>query len=285
MAVQLREGRREDAAALAKICYAAFTNIAEKHGFPSDIPSAEVALGFLEPMLGHPEIHCLVAEKDGQPVGSNFADERGSIIGIGPLTVDPAGQNGGVGRQLMEAMLTRADERGAAGVRLVQSAYHSRSLALYASLGFEVREPLVVLQGPPPPDLPGGCTLRAATPDDLPALDDLCRRIHGHARTGEVRDAMHIGSAQLVERDGRITGYTTGVGFGGHSVGETNIDLQALIFGAPDFSGPGFLLPSRNGTLLRWCLANELRIGYCATLMARGLYNEPAGAFLPSILY
>ena len=83
---------------------------------------------------------------------------------------------------------------------------------------------------------------------------------------------------------GRITGYTTDLAFFGHSVGETNNEIKALITAAPGFGGPGFLLPTRNGELLRWCLANGLRIVQPNTLMTLGLYNEPRGAYLPSIL-
>jgi predicted N-acetyltransferase YhbS len=53
-------------------------------------------------------------------VGSNFLDERGPIAGVGPITVHPVSQNQAIGRQLMGAVLDRASERGAAGVRLLQ---------------------------------------------------------------------------------------------------------------------------------------------------------------------
>ncbi len=86
----------------------------------------------------------------------------------------------------------------------------------------------------------------------------------------------------MVEHAGRIKGYATVVGFFGHAVGETNEDLKALIGAAPVFAGPGFLLPSRNGEVFRWCLQNGLRVVQPMTLMSIGLYNEPAGAFLPS---
>jgi hypothetical protein len=89
----------------------------------------------------------------------------------------------------------------------------------------------------------------------------------------------------VVEHGGRITGYTTMVGFFGHTVGENNEDLKALIGAAPDFPGPGFLLPTRNSEMLRWCLKHGLRIVQSMTLMSLGLYNEPRGAFMPSILY
>jgi len=37
--------------------------------------------------------------------------------------------------------------------------------------------------------------------------------------------------------------------------------------------------------LLRWCRGQGLKITQPLTLMTLGLYNEPAGAFLPSITY
>jgi len=39
----------------------------------------------------------------------------------------------------MEAVLERAKQRGFAGVRLVQAAFHNRSLSLYTKLGFDSR--------------------------------------------------------------------------------------------------------------------------------------------------
>jgi hypothetical protein len=44
-------------------------------------------------------------------------------------------------------------------------------------------------------------------------------------------------------------------------------------------------LPTRNGDILRWCLDHKLRLLKQQTLMTIGLYNEPAGAYVPSILY
>ena len=68
-------------------------------------------------------------------------------------------------------------------------------------------------------------------------------------------------------------------------MGETNDDVKALIGAAQSFGGPGFLVPTRNGDLMRWCLNNKLRIVYPATLMTLWLYNEPASAYLPSVIY
>ena len=89
----------------------------------------------------------------------------------------------------------------------------------------------------------------------------------------------------MVERGGRLTGYATAIGFFGHAVGESNEELKALIAAAPEFPGPGFLLPTRNGELFRWCLDRGLRVVQPMTLMSQGFYREPTGAWLPSILY
>ena len=89
----------------------------------------------------------------------------------------------------------------------------------------------------------------------------------------------------MVERAGRVTGYATPIAYFGHAVGETNDDLKALIGAAPAYLGPGFLLPTRNGEMMRWCLAEGLRVVHTMTLMTIGLYNEPEGAWMPSVLY
>ena len=168
---------------------------------------------------------------------------------------------------------------------MVQAAYHNRSLSLYTKLGFDVREPLSNLQGPAIGERVPGYAVRPAKEEDLGACDALALRVHGHDRGSEVLEAIGQGNANVVEHGGRVTGYTTGVGFFGHAVGESNEDLKALIGAAPGFPGPGFLLPTRNGEVLRWCLERGLRIVQPMTLMSVGLYNEPAGAFIPSILY
>ena len=81
-------------------------------------------------LLSHPGFYGVVAEADGRIVGSNCLDERSVIAGIGPITVDPLAQNRGAGRKLMQAVLDRCGERNAPGVRLVQMAFHNRSLSL-----------------------------------------------------------------------------------------------------------------------------------------------------------
>jgi predicted N-acetyltransferase YhbS len=281
----LHRGEAADAGAVGDIYYRAFKALAERHNFAPDLPSADLATNMLAGLISHEGFFDLVAEIDGRIVGSNFLDERNPISGVGPITVDPAIQNDGVGRALMQAVMRRSQQRGFAGMRLVQAGYHSRSLALYLKLGFDVREPLACLQGPAIGKAVPGHAVRAATANDLPDCNRLCSRVHGHDRNGELADAVAHGAARVVDRAGRVTGYATPVAFFGHAVGETNDDLKALIGAAPSVPGPGFLVPARNGELLRWCLAEGLRITQTMTLMTVGLYNQPDGAWLSSVSY
>jgi predicted N-acetyltransferase YhbS len=285
MNLTLRQGTREDAAACGVIDFEAFKSISSEHNFAWDFPSVEVATAVVTSMLSNPGFYCVIAELDAKMIGSNFLDERNPISGIGPISVDPSVQNQTIGRQLMLAVMERSEQRGFAGCRLVQSAYHNRSLCLYTKLGFETREPLSKMFGTPPGLRFAGYEVRPAREADIATCNELCRRVHGHDRGGELRDAIKQGAATVVEHLGRITGYATDIAFFAHAVGETNQDIEALISAASEIAGGGFLLPTRNGELFRWCLQNGLRLVHQMTLMTVGLYNEPTGAYLPSVLY
>jgi predicted N-acetyltransferase YhbS len=283
--VIVRPALPEDSPVCGEICYRAFSAINAAHNFPCDFPGPEAATGVISQMFSHPGFYCVVAEIEGRIVGSNVLDERSIIAGVGPITIDPDAQNLGVGRKLMQAVIDRANERGAAGMRLVQAAFHNRSLSLYASLGFDIREPLACVQGRPRERTVPGCDVRPAQATDLDACNALSRQVHGFDRSRELAEGIKEKTATVVERAGCLTGYASGLAFFGHATAETNLDMQALIASAESFGGPGILVPSRNSALLRWCLANGLRVVQPMTLMSIGLYNQPEGAWLPCITF
>jgi GNAT superfamily N-acetyltransferase len=283
--IVLRIAEPSDAVACGQICYDAFASLNATHGFPCDFPGPEAAVGLLTMMFSSPGFYCVVAESDGRIIGSNCLDERSIVAGVGPITVDPHTQNSGVGRKLMQAVMDRANAQSAAGIRLVQAAFHNRSLSLYTSLGFDIREPLACVQGRTSQRSIPGCTVRPAQPADLAACNDLSLRVHGFHRGTDLEQSIHAGTAKVVEREERITAYASNLAFFGHATAETNPDLQALIASAESFGGPGILVPTRNTALFRWCLANGLRVVQPLTLMTVGLYSKPSGAWLPSILF
>jgi predicted N-acetyltransferase YhbS len=284
--VSVRRMQPEDAEGCGRIGFEAHRAVAAAHSVPSEQPSVEFAVGMIRGKLADPLAQGFVAERHDRVVGSVFLNTfpPAPVAVIGPLTVHPDAQ-GGVGRHLMHAALKEARHCGIGSVRLVQSPAHLRSLVLYAKLGFEVQEPLLLVQGSLPAPEAGATRVRPATEQDLAACNAACRLVHGLEREHELRRAIQQGVATVAERHGEIVGYAAGLGFLGHAVAETTDDLKALIAGAPAILGPGFFIPTRNGELLRWLLGAGMRAAWPATLMSLGVYQPPAGAFLPSIAF
>jgi GNAT superfamily N-acetyltransferase len=284
--VTLREVEPRDIDACAQICFDAFGGLHDHHGFPRDFPALEVATGMMGMWIPHPAVWGVVAEVDGRIVGSNFLDERDPVRGVGPITVAPDGQNAGVGRKLMEAVLERGE--GARGIRLVQDGFHVRSLSLYSSLGFDVTASCVVMNGRPRGGPPAGVDVRPLTEDDLEECEALCTKVHGFGRTGALRDASQALSPFCAVRDWRIVAYATTLTAWpmAYGVAEREEDMQALLLGAAAAADEPItlLVPLRSG-LLRWCLEQGFRGVKPMNVMARGEYQEPQGSWFPSVLY
>src|SRR5919112_3305916 len=192
MSLKFRPGNVDDAYKVGTIIFNAFSTIAQKHGFHSDFPSIDIAKDAAMSLLSNPNFYSIIAEEDSKVIGINFLDERSNkVAGIGPLAVDPKSQNKGVGRQLMINAMQRAGDKKFAGMRLLQASYHNRSLALYASLGFETREPISNMQGKPIQTVTIlGRNVRTATIEDIDYCNDICKQIHGHDRNGEIIDSI-----------------------------------------------------------------------------------------------
>jgi predicted N-acetyltransferase YhbS len=285
--VNLREAEPRDAQACARICFEAFGGIHDHHRFPRDFPVLEAAEAIMAAWVPHPQIWGVVAESGGEVVGSNFLDERDPIAGVGPITVSEDGQNAGVGRGLMDAVLQRG--AGAPGVRLLQDAFHMRSLALYTSLGFDVTEPCVVVSGRPRGAPVDGVVVRELQPDDLDACGALCTQVHGFPRTGALRDSIEGPAVPFVAlRDDEVVAYASALTFWpmAHGVAKTDGDMQALVLGAAAQLDDeiAFLAPIRSD-LFRWARGEGLRLVKPMNIMARGEYREPAGGWFPSVLY
>src|SRR5829696_2251224 len=158
------------------------TTITSFSGISRTLKAASALLGVF---IHHPMIWGIVAESDGRIVGSNFLDERSPIRGVGPLTVAPEGQNSGVERKLIQAVLARGE--GARGVRLLEDAFHLRSLSLYETLGFHVKEPVALITGKPRSGPDPAFQVRPLEERDLDQCEELCQRVHGYERTNELR--------------------------------------------------------------------------------------------------
>ena len=288
MGLIIRSIQQVDAETCGEIGFQAHKAISSAHGYPSEQPSIEFAVGMIKTLLANPNSWGALAERDGQILGSIFLHVFPSspVAAIGPLTVDPSAE-GGVGRALMEASLMEARKRDYDQVRLVQSPSHLRSFVLYTKCGFTLREPLFLMHGNPVPGILGKKhDVRAARSEDISACNEICISVHGFSREKELRQALDQRVATVnVDNTGNITGYAAGIGIFGHAVAKTNEVLKALVASASAILGPGFFVPGRNYNLLRWLLDAGFRVVWPANLMTVGNYQDPTAPFLPSIAY
>ena len=276
----------EHTAELGRICFEAFRQVSEGHGFERDFPDAETAANVNGLIQGLPGSFQVAARVDGRLAGSNFLLHSDGVAGLGPITVDPACHGRGIGRRLMQAALDHAARHGVQQVRLLQDTYNTTSISLYASLGFDVREPVGLMKVAPPAEPDG--TVRRAQVGDLPALEDLCVRFYKTNRRNELAVWIERGFAVLVhETRGHIRGYLA-PGKLGHGVAETEAVAMALISQITRYAGPGwdiFFCPLRNTSLYRAALKSGCRLSKIMTLMTLGPYEEPSPVWMPSIAY
>jgi len=281
--IKIRPAVMSDAKDCGCILYDAFKDIADRHRFPLDLPTVEHAIMIAAICINHPSTYGVVAERGGRVVGSSFMDERDQIYGIGPVSVKTNLQKRGIGRKLMETLLERG--KNAAGVRLIQDSFNAMSISLYTTLGFEVKEPLALIEGKPRSQPSDDIRVRPLKKEDLDDCDNLCQRIHSIKRSNEMLDAVKMSSSAFVLlRQDRLTAYSSGVTFWGHAVAETGADMQALILGLGSIVPEqlSFIVPIRLTHFFRWCLGEGFRVVKPMTLMAMGQYKEPEGCYLPS---
>lgn len=271
---------------LGRICFEAFKSIHDKHAFERDFPTIEAGQGVIDFLVSRDDFHGVAALIDGEPVGSNFISFTDPVAGVGPITVDPERHERGIGRALMNAVLDAARERGVEEIRLMQDSFNSRSLSLYASLGFDVREPIALFQASPA-NVVADATIRPAVPGDVAAMDALCVEKYKVSRGNEIGNAIKFGFSPFVaEREGRITGYLI-PGFLGHGAAETVDDAAALAGEVGKLAGPQskFFCPLREAELYRKLLADRHRVMKVMTLMTLGPYDAPDGVWMPSVFY
>ena len=290
MTVTIRPLTAADVEICGRITSAAFRAIAELRSFPTSFRDPKRAIADVQALSVTPDYDIVVAERGGQVVGMCATIESDSIHGVRLIVVDPAAQGAGIGRVMMERVLKRSES--GAGVRLVQEAYNTGSMALYASLGFDVKEPLALMAGKARSAAPTDTVVRPLTSGDIAASAELYRQVHGHDRSGEIRLAVSraVQAMPLVaERAGQVIAFSLldFVRSGGPAVAGSLDDLRALILGGAALQDEplSILVPTRNTALFRWCLDEGLRVVKPMTLMAFGEYHEPDGAWLPSVIY
>ncbi|HET9200156.1 MAG TPA: GNAT family N-acetyltransferase [Dehalococcoidia bacterium] len=286
MSIELIRPRPEHASELGRICYEAFKDIADKHHFPHDFPTVGIARRLMSLLVQREDVYGVAAMNNGDVAGSNFLLTADEAAGVGPITVEVSLQGGRIGRALMEDVIDRARQERIEMVRLVQDAFNTTSMSLYGSLGFDVREPLALMQPPPAEEVDP--SVRPVTEDDLSAVDELSRRFYKISRRNEVAAAIGSPFAYLLkEREGRIVGYYT-QGMLGHGVAETEDDMVVMVRQAARALPPGHarcFCPLIDGNLFRRFLSAGFRTVKPMNLMTMGPYERPEGVWVPSVMF
>jgi GNAT superfamily N-acetyltransferase len=286
MNLVIRRATSADIDVCGRINYEAFKDVSDRHLFPTDFPTLDFATEITGFLIENLSFFDIVAESEGAVVGCGFMDERNPIRGIGPVSVDRTFQSKGTGRKIMKALLEQGQE--GLGIRLVQESFNMASLSLYISLGFEVKEPLVLMEGKFRSQPLSGIEVRPMLSEDVDECEALCNRVYGCDRTSEIEYALNNLSPLVATKQGQIVAYTCAVSVLGHSVAETEADMQALLLGAAAYS-PGevlsFHFPLRYASLFRWCLQEGLRALKPMAVMAVGEYRQPQGCYFPSFVY
>ncbi len=283
MTAELRQARAEDVPELGRICYDAFKDLSDRHGFPSDFATIEFAQQVVGMLVAQEQVYS-AAEYDGDTAkGSNFINMWGDVAGIGPISIDIAAQGEGIGRRLMENVIAAAHEQGHEMIRLCQDSFNMQSLALYTSMGFDTKEPLAYMElaanGEPDPGF------RPATAADVDQMDELCQSIYRISRRGEYEVFLALGFPMFVLDRGQIVGYHIGTALG-HGVAETTEDLLTLLAGyGANAPGAHSFVPSRDSELYRGALAAGHRNIKVMNLMSLGPYEEPQGTYAPSVMF
>jgi GNAT superfamily N-acetyltransferase len=134
MRLQIRNMMKTDLDRVGEILFEAFNNSALKHGYAPRMQSAREGTSWAWAMLRHGPNEILIAEVEDRVAGVCCLNPRGLHGGVGPVAVDPVYQGQGIGGQLMNALLKRAESLQS--VRLFQEAFNPGSFSLYYSRDF-----------------------------------------------------------------------------------------------------------------------------------------------------
>jgi GNAT superfamily N-acetyltransferase len=137
MDFQIRNMTKADIDRVGEIIYEGFTAVASTYGYTSNVSSLQEGKLIAWAMFHHGPSEKLVAEVDNRVVGSTCLSLRGDVAGLGPSVIDPHFQGKSIGRELISAVLKKAENLGS--IRTILEAFNPAVFALiYFSLDFEL---------------------------------------------------------------------------------------------------------------------------------------------------
>jgi len=124
----IREMTKEDIPRVGEILYEGFSAVATEYGYTSNINSAEEGRRLAWALFHHGPSERLVAEAENRVIGSTCLNLRGDFAGLGPTVVDPHSKNKTIGRELIRAVLEKAEP--SRGSRTIVEAFNPAIFSL-----------------------------------------------------------------------------------------------------------------------------------------------------------
>ena len=198
---------------------------------------------FFSFVTAHAACRPIVAERDGELVGTGVGTVNGPVGWIGTIFVANDARGRGLGRALTEAVQDRLRDAGCRTEVLVAT---SAGRPLYERLGFEEQCWYRTVEAPGTNGTAAAAidsivpVVRAFLPEDLPEMADLDRAATGEDRRHLLRAFANQSSAKcLVRPDGTLRGFVVRAPWGGGAtVAVDNDDAFRLLEARRQAAGP-----------------------------------------------
>ena len=155
----------------------------------------------------------VVAEADGEIVGTGVGTANGQVGWIGTIFIAPERRGRGLGRAITQAIIDRLESAGCRSLVLVATTEGRR---LYERMGFELQSRYHVLQAVGLPAAAALDGVRDFDEGDLPAIEGLDRAGTGEDRAHVIRRYASANTTRVTMDDaGEIEGYVLRAPWGG----------------------------------------------------------------------
>ena len=164
-------------------------------------------LVFFDWAIGQPTVVPLVAERDGEVVGTGVGSAHGSVGWVGTIFVEPARRGSGLGRAVTRAVIDELEARGCRTLVLIAT---SMGRPVYEREGFDVLDDQVRFSIDGLPAVAGlsDPLVRSFAPDDFEAVVALDRFATGEDRRSVLASLLSPSSTWVaVGVDGEVRGY------------------------------------------------------------------------------
>ena len=162
---------------------------------------------FFDWAIGQPTVTPLVAERDGEIVGTGVGSAHGRVGWVGTIFVAPERRGSGLGRAVTRAIIDELEARGCRTLVLIAT---SMGRPLYEREGFAILDEQIrfSIDGLPADGGPVDPLIRSFTPDDVEAIVALDRFATGEDRRAVLRSLLTPSSTWVVvDAGGAVRGY------------------------------------------------------------------------------